>query len=129
MKFVNIEGLEKGKITSEVVVAGIPLDLHNDWNLIVYSLDLRSKSFGMQWQSESHLDVTCWFEFTGVKWARIEPRDPEYPAEEGQTVTDVLYQDRESGTQTVKFWFQDESTIEVAADQLALVFVPRVRST
>lgn len=126
MKFVNFEGLEKGKITSEVVVAGIPLDLHNEWNVTAYNCDLRSKTFGIKWQSENHLDVACWFEFTGVKWVRVEPRDPEYPPQEGQTVTDMLYQDQENGTQTVKFWFQDESTIEVAADQLALGFVPRV---
>src|SRR5258706_15091574 len=112
MKFVNFEGLQKGKVTTEVIVGGIPLDLHNEWNVTGYSGDLRSATFVLQWQSEAHPDVTCWFEFSGLKSVRIEPRDPGYPLEEGQTVSDILYQEQEVSMQTVKFWFQDESTIE-----------------
>jgi hypothetical protein len=120
MKFVNFDGLERNKIAIGISVGGIPLDLHNEWNLLCYSYDLASATFTMRWQCEAHSDSEYRFEFSRVKSVCIGPRDTEYPAAEGRIVSDILYQVLEGNLPTVKFWFEDESTIEISADQLTL---------
>jgi len=125
MKFVNFEGFQKDKITMEICVGGIALDLHNEWNLVGYSYHLPSACLTMQWQSEAHPDLICCFEFGGVKSVGIGPRDPDYPQEEGRIVSDILYQEVKDKLPSLKFWFEDESTIEIAADQLTLDLAPQ----
>jgi hypothetical protein len=124
MRFVNFEGLKKDKITTDIQVGGVNLDLHNEWYFVSYYHQIPSKRFSIGWVNESHPDVKCFFDFDGIKSVKIERSGPEYSPEDSQTVSEILYQECDGLPPTIKFWFQDELTIEISAESLTLKLEP-----
>lgn len=55
----------------------------------------------------------------------MEPADPVYPRDHAEGLFTLVYQELEGKTPFVKFWFEDQSTIEIAADSLTLDFHPK----
>jgi len=67
----------------------------------------------------------CRNRFAGLSLAmcmpvRIEPRDRAYPRDEAGSLSMMIYQKLEREAPFMKFWFEDQSTIEIAADKLTL---------
>lgn len=125
MKFVNFKGLTKDKITTDIQVGGVDLDLHNEWYFVGYHHHISSKRFTIDWMNEAHPDVKYFFDFDGVKFVKIEPTSEGYSLEDSQTISEILYQECDGLPPTVKFWFHDELTIEIAADSLTLRLDPK----
>lgn len=83
-----------------------------------------SSRFTLEWRDARNPEVICNFEFGGVKSVRVEPADPAYPRDHAEGLFTMVYQELEGQTPFVKFWFEDQSTIEIAADSLKLDFDP-----
>jgi len=120
MKFVNFEGIQKDIPTSELRVRSTSLDLHNEWDFIGYAYDLLSNRMTLRWRDARKPEWSCYFEFSDVHSVRIEARDSAYPWDHAQRLSTMIYQEPEGEIPFIKLWFEDQSTIEVAADTLTL---------
>lgn len=125
MKFVNFGGIPRDRPTSEVSVRGIVLNLHNEWNFTRYEYHLPSSRFTLEWRNARNPEVICNFEFGGVKSVRVEPADSVYPRDHAEGLFTMVYQELEGETPFVKFWFEDQSTVEIAAESLTLDLDPK----
>ena len=122
MRFINFNGIQKNIPTSVVSVRGAHLDLHNEWNFIGYVYELSSNRFIMRWRDARIPESFCQFEFSDVYLVRIEPRDAAYPRDAAQVLSMMIYQEPEGELPFIKFWFEDQSTLEIAADGIASSF-------
>src|SRR5207253_10881782 len=89
-------------------------------NFIGYLYDLCSNRFILRWRDARMPESFCQFEFSDVHAVRIEPRDRAYPRDEAGSLSMMIYQELEREAPFMKFWFEDQSTIEIAADKLTL---------
>lgn len=124
MKFINFDGIPKDKPTFEISIRGIVLNLHNEWNFVRYEYDLPLRRFALEWREARNPEAICNFEFSGVRSVRVEPTDPAYPRDHAEGLFMLIYQELEGQTPFVKFWFEDQSTIEIAAESLTLDLDP-----
>lgn len=120
MRFVNVEGIKKDVPTSELRVGGAVLNLHSEWSFLGYCYELPTRVMVLRWQDTVRPEWLCEFRFTDVNSVRVEARDPAYPWDHAQGLFMMIYQELEGEVPFVKFWFDDQSTIEIAADTLTL---------